>query len=99
MKDLTSWIALLFAAVCVIVYVAIRIGYDAGGLVGGVPDQPYEVRMLTVDLPPTAETVAVERELLNEMAVQALGAGHSAARSHKGGSAAAGEALLFPAGG
>ncbi|MFG0295877.1 MAG: hypothetical protein ACF8PG_08205 [Maioricimonas sp. JB045] len=71
MKDLTSWIALLFAAGCVIVYVAIRIGYDAGGLVGSVSDRAYEVRMLTVDVPPTTETIAVEQDLLNEMAAQA----------------------------
>ncbi|QDU41155.1 hypothetical protein Mal4_55200 [Maioricimonas rarisocia] len=70
MKDLTSWIAILFAACCVIAYVVIQIGYDAGDLVRGSAEEAYEVRMLTVDLPPTAETVAVEQKLLNEMAAQ-----------------------------
>ncbi|MFG0334953.1 MAG: hypothetical protein ACF8TS_16475 [Maioricimonas sp. JB049] len=71
MKDLTSWIAILFAVCCVIAYVVIQIGYDAGDLLGGTAEETYEVRMLTLDFPPTAETVAVEQKLLNEMAAQA----------------------------
>lgn len=71
MKDLTSWIAILFAACCVIGYVAIRFGGDAAGLVEQTPAGAYAVRMLTVDVPPTEETVAVEQKLLNEMATQA----------------------------